>query len=43
MNPVPFALLGKGKDDVQAFSEREAAKGSFGLIQAPDFLSLLFS
>ncbi|GLI46075.1 phosphoglycerate mutase [Methanoculleus bourgensis] len=43
MDPVPFALLGKGKDDVQAFSEREAAKGSFGLVQAPDFLSLLFS
>jgi len=43
MNPVPFALLGKGRDDVQAFSECEAAKGSFGLVQAPDFLSLLFS
>jgi len=43
MEPVPFAILGKGRDDVQAFSEREAAKGSFGLVQAPEFLSLFFS
>ncbi len=42
-DPVPFAILGKGKDAVSAFSEREAAKGSFGLVQAPGFLSLLFS
>ncbi len=42
-DPIPFAVLGKGKDDVSAFSEREAARGSFGLMQAPDFLSLLFS
>lgn len=43
-DPVPFAVLGKGgRDDVSAFSEREAAKGSFGLIEAPDFLSLFFS
>ncbi|WP_332450730.1 cofactor-independent phosphoglycerate mutase [Methanoculleus sp.] len=41
--PVPFAVLGKGKDGVPAFSEREAVKGSFGLVQAPEFLSLLFS
>ena len=43
MDPVPFALLGKGSDGVAAFSEREAAKGSFGLMQAPDLLTLLFS
>ena len=43
MDPVPFAVLGKGKDGVSAFSEREAAGGSFGLVQAPEFLSLLFS
>ena len=43
MEPVPFAILGKGRDEVRGFSEREAAKGSFGLVQAPDFLSLLFS
>ncbi len=42
-DPVPFAVLGKGRDDVRTFSEREAAKGSFGLMQAPDLLSLLFS
>lgn len=42
-DPIPFAILGKGKDNVQAFSEREAAKGSFGLMQASDFLTLLFS
>ncbi|MCT8338239.1 cofactor-independent phosphoglycerate mutase [Methanoculleus sp. Afa-1] len=41
--PVPFAVLGKGRDDVSAFSEREAPKGSFGLIEAPELLSLLFS
>ena len=43
MESVPFAVLGKGRDDVSAFSERDAAKGSFGLVQAPEFLSLLFS
>ncbi len=42
-DPIPFAVLGKGRDDVRAFSEREAAEGSFGLMQAPDLLSLLFS
>ncbi|MFA7199256.1 MAG: cofactor-independent phosphoglycerate mutase [Methanoculleus sp.] len=42
-DPIPFAVLGKGRDSVSAFSEREALKGSFGLVQAPDFLSLLFS
>jgi 2,3-bisphosphoglycerate-independent phosphoglycerate mutase len=42
-DPIPFAILGKGKDDAAAFSEREAAGGSFGLMQAPDLLSLLFS
>ncbi len=41
--PVPFAVLGKGRDDVSAFSEREAPKGSFGLIEAPELLSALFS
>lgn len=42
-DPIPFAVLGKGRDDVQAFSEREAAKGSLGLMQAPDLPALLFS
>ncbi|MCM2465688.1 cofactor-independent phosphoglycerate mutase [Methanoculleus oceani] len=42
-DPIPFAVLGKGRDDASAFSEREAVRGSFGLMQAPDLLSLLFS
>ncbi|MDD2474082.1 MULTISPECIES: cofactor-independent phosphoglycerate mutase [unclassified Methanoculleus] len=42
-DPIPFAILGKGRDNVCAFSEREAAEGSFGLMQAPDLLPLLFS
>ncbi|MDK2891505.1 MAG: 2,3-bisphosphoglycerate-independent phosphoglycerate mutase, partial [Methanoculleus sp.] len=42
-DPVPFAVLGKGKDGVSAFSEHEAKGGSFGLIEAPELLSLLFS
>ncbi|WP_292519969.1 cofactor-independent phosphoglycerate mutase [Methanoculleus sp.] len=42
-DPIPFAVLGKGRDDVSAFSERDAAAGSFGLMQATDLLSLLFS
>lgn len=42
-DPIPFAILGKGRDDVQAFSEREAARGSYGLMQAPDLPALLFS
>ncbi|MBP7300088.1 MAG: cofactor-independent phosphoglycerate mutase, partial [Methanoculleus sp.] len=33
-DPVPFAVLGKGKDGVKGFSEREARKGSFGLMEA---------
>ena len=41
--PVPFAVLGKGRDNVSAFSEHEAAKGSFGLLEAPELLSVLFS
>lgn len=42
-DPVPFAILGKGCDSVSGFSESEAASGSFGLLQAPEFLPLLFS
>ena len=41
--PVPFAILGKGTDDVQAYSEKDAKNGSYGLMNALDFLSLLFS
>jgi 2,3-bisphosphoglycerate-independent phosphoglycerate mutase len=42
-DPVPFAVLGKGRDDCTAFSEREAVAGSYGQIEGRDFLSLLFS
>lgn len=42
-DPVPFAVLGKGTDGCRAFTEREAASGSYGLVQAVDFLEMLFS
>ena len=41
--PVPFVVRGKGKDATTRFSEREAQKGQFGLIDATTFLPLLFS
>ena len=41
--PVPFVIWGKGKDATTQFSEREAQKGSFGMKDAPEFLSFLFS
>jgi len=42
-DPVPFVVLGKGKDSTKRFSEREAANGSFGMKSSVDFLSFLFS
>ena len=42
-DPVPFAVLGKGKDSCERFFEKEAQKGGYGTINATDFLSLLFS
>ncbi len=42
-DPVPFAVLGKGTDETAAFSEREATRGSYGLVQARRFLEMLFS
>jgi len=42
-DPVPFAVLGKGRDDTMLFSEKEAARGSFGLMEAPALLPMLFS
>ncbi len=42
-DPVPFAILGKGKDDTRSFSEREGGRGSYGMIDATEFLPLLFS
>ncbi|MDD1674799.1 MAG: cofactor-independent phosphoglycerate mutase [Methanomicrobiales archaeon] len=40
-DPVPFAVLGKGKDACTRFSEKEAAKGVFGLLEGCSFLPLL--
>jgi len=42
-SPVPFAVLGRGHDSCSRFSEREAEKGSFGVIDAARFLPLLIS
>jgi 2,3-bisphosphoglycerate-independent phosphoglycerate mutase len=42
-DPVPFAVLGKGRDETQAFSEREGTRGRFGTIGATGLLPLLFS
>jgi len=42
-DPVPFAILGKGRDTTRTFSEREAARGGYGTITATELLPLLFS
>lgn len=42
-DPVPFAVLGKGQDESGSYSEREAEKGSYGLIRGPELLPLLFA
>jgi 2,3-bisphosphoglycerate-independent phosphoglycerate mutase len=42
-DPVPFAVLGKGRDETRAFSEREGALGRYGTIHATGLLPLLFS
>ncbi|MDD4127691.1 MAG: cofactor-independent phosphoglycerate mutase [Methanomicrobium sp.] len=42
-DPVPFAILGLGKDECTVYSESEAAeKGGFGKIDAKDFLRTFF-
>ena len=40
-DPVPFAILGAGKDGCRSFCEREAACGSLGVLDGPEFLPLL--
>jgi len=40
-DPVPFAVLGMGTDDVDSYSEDAAEKGSFGLMDALDFIPML--
>jgi len=42
-DPVPFAILGKGKDSTTRFSEREGAKGMYGLLPGTRLLPLLLS
>ena len=41
--PVPFVVVGKGRDLTERFTEREAGKGMFGMKNGPDFLPFLFS
>jgi len=42
-DPVPFAILGKGKDGCRSFCEKEAKNGSFGLIYGQEFILNLIS
>ena len=41
--PVPFAILGKDKDITTRFSEKEGAKGIYGLIPGTNLIPLLIS
>ena len=40
-DPVPFAVMGLGTDDVESYSEDAAKTGSFGLMDALDFIPML--
>ena len=42
-DPVPFAVRGKLHDSCRYFSEREAKFGVYGVMDALDFLPMLFS
>ena len=42
-DPVPFAVLGKLHDSCRYYSEREAESGGYGIMNALDFLPMLFS
>jgi 2,3-bisphosphoglycerate-independent phosphoglycerate mutase len=42
-DPVPFVVLGKGKDATEQFSEKAARLGKSGMKNAEDFLAFLFS
>ena len=41
--PVPFAVVGKGKDGTSEFSEKAARSGGLGTKKATSFLEFLFS
>lgn len=42
-NPVPVAVLGRGRDGSTSFSERQALSGGMGEINAVDLLPFLFT
>jgi 2,3-bisphosphoglycerate-independent phosphoglycerate mutase len=42
-DPVPFVVMGKGKDSMEQYSEKAARSGGFGMKNAVDFLDFLFS
>lgn len=42
-DPVPFVVRGRGKDATKRFTEREARKGRFGMMEATKFLPFLFT
>jgi 2,3-bisphosphoglycerate-independent phosphoglycerate mutase len=42
-DPVPFVVVGKGKDKKEHFSEKTARLGKFGMKNAENFLTFLFS
>jgi 2,3-bisphosphoglycerate-independent phosphoglycerate mutase len=42
-DPVPFVVVGKGKDSIDHFSEKTARSGKFGMKNAENFLAFLFS
>jgi 2,3-bisphosphoglycerate-independent phosphoglycerate mutase len=42
-DPVPFAVRGRLHDSCRCYSEREAKSGGYGIMDAGDFLPMLFS
>jgi 2,3-bisphosphoglycerate-independent phosphoglycerate mutase len=42
-DPVPFVIMGKGKDSTERYSERAARSGGLGTKNAVGFLDFLFS
>jgi 2,3-bisphosphoglycerate-independent phosphoglycerate mutase len=42
-DPVPFAIMGKGigSDPVERFSEEEAKRGGYGLVEASELLEMM--
>jgi 2,3-bisphosphoglycerate-independent phosphoglycerate mutase len=42
-DPVPFAIFGKERDETRCYSEHEGQSGGYGMINAIEFLPLLFS